>query len=622
MGLAHSPSIVTDGLLLYLDAANAKSYPGSGAVFNDLSGNNQTGTLQNGPTFNNSKLGSLLCDGTDDFISFPTTYALSNSTGWSLSCWFAPHFSGINVGRISGTFGTTGSSYTISSFFHGFVQARPIYVEGTSFVYAIGRYISKANPQNRELIKFNYNGSVVETFQAGIGIKQSGISFNSGFKSSYVPNSIYLLSAGSWSRFGRQGLYRVNINTGEIDTSFISVQGIPAYRSSGCGFDNGVNSVAEDSVTGKLYVGGQFRHFNDVSSNFICSLNPDGTINSAFNAGTGFNSVVFSIAINSNNKIYVAGNFTSYNGTSINRIVRLNTDGTIDTAFNVGTGFNSNVLNLTLDSNGKLYAVGTFTSYNGTSINRIVRLNTDGTIDTAFNVGTGFNSTVNETAINSDGKIYVAGNFTSYNGTSINRIVRLNTDGTIDTAFNVGTGFNSNVTIIKLDSSGKLYAGFTNNDPISYNSQPISCLVRLNTDGSLDLDFFPSSNFDTHMPVNIGLATAGSPPVFLNPPLASTGFPDIDKFTDLVSTYSGNTPLNLTYTMSSDRAYRVYVNGQLNLEISNIDLTTYPRIDVSRVMFGSAFVKGSLYSAAIYSRGLSTAEVAQNYAATRGRFGL
>jgi len=51
MGFSRGPKIVTDGLVLALDAANTKSYPGSGTTWNDLSGNGNTGTLNNGPTF-------------------------------------------------------------------------------------------------------------------------------------------------------------------------------------------------------------------------------------------------------------------------------------------------------------------------------------------------------------------------------------------------------------------------------------------------------------------------------------------------------------------------------------------------------------------------------------------
>ena len=68
MGLAHSPRIVMDGLVLYLDAGNTKSYPGSGATWTDLSGNSNTGTL-NGPTYSSANGGSLSFDGDNDYVS-------------------------------------------------------------------------------------------------------------------------------------------------------------------------------------------------------------------------------------------------------------------------------------------------------------------------------------------------------------------------------------------------------------------------------------------------------------------------------------------------------------------------------------------------------------------------
>ena len=71
MALAHSPRIVRDGLALYLDAANTKSYPGSGTTWKDLSGKGNNGTLTNGPTFSSDDGGSILVDGSNDFISIP-----------------------------------------------------------------------------------------------------------------------------------------------------------------------------------------------------------------------------------------------------------------------------------------------------------------------------------------------------------------------------------------------------------------------------------------------------------------------------------------------------------------------------------------------------------------------
>jgi hypothetical protein len=73
MGLSHSPSIVTNGLVLYLDAANVKSYPGSGTTWNDLSGNGNNGTLTNGPTYNSTNSGMFSFDGVNDYVEFGGT---------------------------------------------------------------------------------------------------------------------------------------------------------------------------------------------------------------------------------------------------------------------------------------------------------------------------------------------------------------------------------------------------------------------------------------------------------------------------------------------------------------------------------------------------------------------
>ena len=79
MGLAHSPSLVTDGLVLCLDAGNPKSYPGSGTAWNDLSGRNINGTLTNGPGFTANNGGGIVFDGSNDFCNLGSASALNRS---------------------------------------------------------------------------------------------------------------------------------------------------------------------------------------------------------------------------------------------------------------------------------------------------------------------------------------------------------------------------------------------------------------------------------------------------------------------------------------------------------------------------------------------------------------
>ena len=137
--------------------------------------------------------------------------------------------------------------------------------------------------------------------------------------------------------------------------------------------------------------------------------------------------------------------FILYSGISENRIVRLNTDGTIDSTFNTGTGFNSGVNTISVQSDGKIIVGGEFTSYSGASSLYIIRLNSNSSIDPTFNDIYKFNNIVTTTKIQSDGKIIVGGSFTSYSRTPKNGIIRLNSDSTIDTTFNVGGGINNSV---------------------------------------------------------------------------------------------------------------------------------------------------------------------------------
>jgi hypothetical protein len=87
MSVAGGPDLIQDGLVLCLDAANTKSYPGSGTSWVDLSGNGNNGTLTNGPTFNSANGGSIDFDGSNDFIQ-GTIPSSVFSGAHTISCWF------------------------------------------------------------------------------------------------------------------------------------------------------------------------------------------------------------------------------------------------------------------------------------------------------------------------------------------------------------------------------------------------------------------------------------------------------------------------------------------------------------------------------------------------------
>jgi hypothetical protein len=83
MAYGVGPNLVRDGLVMYLDAANPKSYPGSGTQWNDLTGGGNNGTLVNGPTFDSGNAGSIQFDGVNDYIQISeTTFDYSSISGW------------------------------------------------------------------------------------------------------------------------------------------------------------------------------------------------------------------------------------------------------------------------------------------------------------------------------------------------------------------------------------------------------------------------------------------------------------------------------------------------------------------------------------------------------------
>ena len=88
MSFSHSPRIVTDGLVLCLDAANPQSYPGSGTSWADLSGNGNNGTLTNGPTFNSGNSGSIVFDGVDDYVQLVDSPSYKVQFPITLAAWF------------------------------------------------------------------------------------------------------------------------------------------------------------------------------------------------------------------------------------------------------------------------------------------------------------------------------------------------------------------------------------------------------------------------------------------------------------------------------------------------------------------------------------------------------
>ncbi len=294
-----------------------------------------------------------------------------------------------------------------------------------------------------------------------------------------------ILVGGQFSTYDGEetgyGITRLNAD-GSLDDTFVT----------GDGFDEIVYALAIDA-DGKILVGGAFNTYDGDTTNYIARLNTDGTLDDTFVTGGGFDEIVYALAIDADGKILVGGAFNTYDGDTTNYIARLNTDGTLDDTFVTGDGFDGETLSITIDLNGKILVGGAFNTYDGDTTNYIARLNTDGTLDDTFVTGDGFDDPVDVLAIDADGKIIVGGEFSTYDGSSVAGIARLNTDGTLDGTFTTTGGFNNNPNALHLDAEGKIIIGgfFT-----EYSGDTTNRIARLNADGSLDDTFVTGGGFD------------------------------------------------------------------------------------------------------------------------------
>jgi uncharacterized delta-60 repeat protein len=278
----------------------------------------------------------------------------------------------------------------------------------------------------------------------------------------------------------------IRLNTdGSIDNSF----------DNSVGFNQSVNKMALQS-DGKIICVGQFTTYKGVSANRIIRLNSDGTIDGSFVYGTGFNGITFSVAIQPDGKILVGGLFTQYKGLTENRIIRLNSDGSKDLTFDNSIGFDASVLSIAIQPDGKILVGGIYNTYKGVSANRIIRLNSDGTKDLTFDNSIGFNGQITSIEIQPDSKIICVGSFTTYKGLTENFIIRLNSDGSKDLTFDNSIGFNTTALSTTIQSDGKIIVGgiFT-----SYKGVTNNYIIRLNSDGSKDLTFDNSIGFNNQV---------------------------------------------------------------------------------------------------------------------------
>jgi uncharacterized delta-60 repeat protein len=214
------------------------------------------------------------------------------------------------------------------------------------------------------------------------------------------------------------------------------------------GFDpnpNGLVDVVAVQPDGKILIGGDFIQLAPnggpvVLRNHIARLNPDGTVDMVFDPNPNTDGRIYAIAVQTDGKVLIGGTFTTLrpNGgppVTRNRIARLNPDGTVDAAFDPNA--NGEVDAIVVQADGKILAGGFFTSIGGQPRNNIARL--DATTGLADSFNPNANNEVKSIVVQADGRILVGGYFfgaNSIGGQTRNRVARLDPTTGLADSFN------------------------------------------------------------------------------------------------------------------------------------------------------------------------------------------
>lgn len=250
---------------------------------------------------------------------------------------------------------------------------------------------------------------------------------------------------------------------------------------------------------GKAVVGGTFSYagrgaspveLNGVPRTGIARINADGTVDTSFNAGAGPNVAPDHMAIQPDGKIVVSGDFSTWNGVAVNRLVRFNTDGSIDRTFDIGTGPNGRVQRVLVMPDGKIAICGVFTSFNGRHRGYLAMLNPDGSLSPGFGELSGLNTYAFALAAQPDGKLLVGGDFATADWQSRTRIARYNSDGTLDATFGLNGGPNGRVLNLLPLPDGRIFVGGAFN---SVNGASRARMAILSSTGAVDANFIPGS---------------------------------------------------------------------------------------------------------------------------------
>ncbi|MFT2011462.1 T9SS type A sorting domain-containing protein [Pontibacter sp. 13R65] len=346
-----------------------------------------------------------------------------------------------------------------------------------------GTFTSYNGVARNGVARLNADGSLDSSFDPGT-------SLNRHVQTLMLQGDGKVLLAGSF--FNNN--YSVSSNLSRLNPDGTTDTGFSTQVRSGSG--SGIRSIAiqED---GKIVIGGSFSFVNQVTSYSLVRLQADGSVDAEFahGAGNSARTNVHAVKLQPDGKILVGGEISMYNGTEAYNVVRLNTNGGIDTGFSTGSGRGGAIQALAVQDDGRVLAAGSFVSFAGAA-NNIARLEPDGSLDGSFRQGLGTDKAITSLILQEE-RIVIGGDFGFYGGTSRNKVALLRLDGSLDGNFNAVTGANARVLATAVQRDGKVLIGgmFT-----SYNGANRYGLARLHPDGSLDAGFIPALGLSSTSP--------------------------------------------------------------------------------------------------------------------------
>ncbi len=464
--------------------------------------------------------------------------------------------------------GSKDNSFTLSNVNFDFVAS--IKVRPDNKIWVGGTDLYAGNTLNYVgILLLNADGTNDYSFSPA-----TGVGFNSSVSTITPIGSTKLFIGGRFTSFNgtsRSAMAIINID-GSLDVSVFSTN---SYTNS-----SAITSSNIDASNNIIYSGGFDNNINGRNNN-IERINSSYAYDLSFNAVFGSNTTVKTFATQPDGKIIIGGAFTRFNNVERNRIARLTVNGELDNTFTVGAGLNNDINDIAIQPNGSIIAVGSFTNYNSTNVNRIVRTDASGAIDASFatNIGTGANGEINTVALQADGKIIIGGNFTSFNGNSSNYIARLNSNGTFDNTFNIGTGAFGLIRVIRIQPDGKVLVG---GDFQFFNGVAAGRIIRLNVDGTSDNTFNPSGTGASGNINDIQIASDGK--IIIGGSFNNFNGTGAQNIVRLLSSGSIDNSFSLfSFIINRVRSISLYNNGKIllvyNGEISDSTRCYFKRLN-------------------------------------------